>query len=236
MGSRIKLLILYIATSAVIYGSFWIGYCINFVIALVLAILLVLALAVLFAILRHKTWPAILCAMGLSLAIGLSLSAIFTGLKLPASRFLGLTLLIMVGYKGLQLFITYIIHNRILKNIINSLFVIAEIISIILVMTSKLDVSVRYQLLSTGLVGIFYSLGIFTLFNSGESSFWRTAAICYFIGFALIFIIAVLIIISALCEDGSPFESLGEFIGEGFFAGDVPSSTGRKKHNPINPH
>lgn len=139
MGSRIKLLILYIATSAVIYGGFWIGYCINFVFALVLAILLVVALAVLFAILRHKTWPAILCAMGLSLAIGLSLSAIFTGLKLPASRFLGLTLLIMVGYKGLQLFITYIIHNRILKNIINSLFVIAEIISIILVMTSKLD-------------------------------------------------------------------------------------------------
>lgn len=97
-----------------------------------------------------------------------------------------------------------------------------------------------WQIFCAILICVFYTFGLMVMQNSNASSFWRTAALCYLVGFVVIFVVIVLLIISVLAEDGSPFETFGEFIGEGVGGmvdgGSSENRRGRKRINPIDPH
>lgn len=231
-----KMIALYVATTVILYGSFWAGWYsgAEFVVLLVIAVVLVIIVGLIFLVawnLKKSTWAPMLMVMAAITAIGLSISAFFVATGITPSRFWGLCLLIMLAYKTWQAMLGRVFKSRAAYYSFFTLFTVLEIIATIVVGVSAfVNGPLTWQVFYALVICFFYSCGQIALRKKAETNenFWKSAAIAFLTGFVFIFILIVVLILTILSQDGSGMGDL--------FSGitlDGPSGRGKKKNqNP----
>lgn len=143
----------------------------------------------------------------INIGIGFTISAFFLITKIVPSRFFGLVLLIMLGYKIVQLVIGEFFQNTLKsKWLFRTLYIfclILEIIGAILIAVYAWQAEpIMWQVFYALLLCIFYSFGQLYLRKQTKKNFWDVASMAYLLGFVFIFVIAI-IILSIFGGDGS---------------------------------
>lgn len=205
----IKLVAIYFGAVALLYAGFWLGYynLTNWQGVIISASLVVLS-CIALAIFRDKTAFAIQLCVVVSFSLGMAISTFFVILKIEPSRFFGLVLLIMLGYKILQ---TFIISKIPFKKSFSIICIILEIIACtVFGVFAQKDAGLYSQIAFSCAVAVFLSFGQIALYQGAENAFWRTIALSFVLGFVYIVVIMVLIIISIASEDGSFLEVFGD--------------------------
>lgn len=150
----------------------------------------------------------------LNTAIGIVMSAVFLQQNIVPSRFFGLVLLIMLGIKIGQLLFGEFLLNTLkakwLFSFFTAGFILAEIAACFYIIPIFLnDAAIGLQLLFTGLLCVFYSLGQIHVRKKWGKSFWDEAAVAYMYGF--IYVIVVLVIVGIMiATKGEALEGVGD--------------------------
>ena len=216
-NNEVRIILIYIITTAIIYASFWIGYYfMPFWVALGVSIVLFAVGGALYAVFRKYYWSPMAYVFALSAGIGLAVSLLFIALPIVPSKFFGVVLLIMLGYKILQAVFGAIVKQRLASYIMLIVCLLAELVACIIVgVVAYADAGLYWQIFFALLLCFFYSCAQIYLRKCGKENFWHNAAIAYLLGFVFIFVLVVLLVISMLAEDGAPLGILFEAGGEG---------------------
>jgi len=147
----------------------------------------------------HPKFPFIpfISVAVLNIAIGIIMSAVFLQNDIEPSRFFGLVLLIMLGIKIGQLLFGEFLINALgakwLFSIFTVLFILAEIAACFYIIPILINNdAIGLQLLFTGLLCVFYSLGQIHVRKKWGKTFWDEAAVAYMYGFIYVIVVAVI--------------------------------------------
>lgn len=179
----------------------------------------------------HPKFPFIpfISIVILNITIGIVMSAVFLQNGIVPSRFFGLVLLIMLAIKiGQLLFGEFLINNLKAKwwfSFFTAAFIILEIAACFYIIPILLNNdAIGLQLLFTGLLCVFYSLGQIHVRKKWGKTFWDEAAVAYMYGFIYV-IVALVILGIVIATKGEALHGL-----EG--VGDIGSAKKKKKTVP----
>lgn len=195
---EVKLIILYVLATLIVFFAFWAGY--KFFIWQMtpyIAGLTVFGFGSLYGMLYKQTWAAILFWLAMCFAIGSAMSILFAAKALAPTGFFALMMLSVIVYKALQTLLALTKAGKDYSAFIMIFMLLEAGASIWLGIKAGAN-SMMWQAFFALVLCFFYSCVRFVF--SFEGTFFHQAALSFMMGFAFIFVMILTLLIGLVSE------------------------------------